>query len=133
MGNYNVKINEKKGTCNTSLFEKMAQNGDITSTKLADVIGQLVHITGYADCTIETADKTFDILYFDTEEYGIISAGSEIFKTSLKMYYEEQPVMRLIEVKTKKGKTYKAVPSLKAESQTNNEQTNETTNEKLPF
>lgn len=130
---YEVKINEKKGTCDNELFEKMAKNGDITSIKLADVVGQVVHIIGYASCTIATDDKTFDINYFDTEEYGLVSSGSEIFFESVKDYFEEVEEVRLTEVKTKKGKTYKAVPILGMTKKEKEETTKKEDNNDLPF
>lgn len=130
---YEVKIDVKKGTCDNELFEKMAKNGDITSIKLADVVGQVVHITGYASCTIATDDKTFDINYFDTEEYGLVSSGSEIFYESVKDYFEEVEEVRLTEVKTKKGKTYKAVPILGMTKKEKEETTKKEDNDDLPF
>lgn len=133
---YEVKVNEKKGSCDNALFEKMAMKGDITATKLSEVLGQVVHIVGYASCTITTDDKTFDINYFDTEEFGLISSGSEIFFESVKDYFDEVDEVRLTEVKTKKGKTYKAVPILDNKKKANNEETTkkeETTNDELPF
>ena len=133
---YEVKVNEKKGSCDNALFEKMAMKGDITATKLFEVLGQVVHIVGYASCTITTEDKTFDINYFDTEEYGLVSSGSEIFFESVKDYFDEVEEVRLTEVKTKKGKTFKAVPILDKKT-TNKEETTkkeeETTNDELPF
>ena len=133
---YEVTVKEKKGTCDNSLFVKMAQKGDITAVKLSELIGMVVKITGYARCNIVTDEKTFDINYFDTEEYGLISSGSEIFAESVADYYGEVENVRLTEVKTKKGKTYKAVPVLgnekteKKEETTNN---NEETNNDLSF
>ena len=130
---YEVTVNEKKGTCDNALFEKMAKKGDITSIKLSEVLGMVVKIIGYAKCNIVTDDKNFDIYYFDTEEYGLISSGSEIFAESVRDYYGEVENVRLTEVKTRKGKTYKAVPVLgnnKKEEKT--EQKEETTNELLP-
>lgn len=133
---YEVKVNEKKGSCDNALFEKMAMKGDITATKLSEVLGQVVHIVGYASCNITTEDKTFDINYFDTEEYGLVSSGSEIFFESVKDYFDEVEEVRLTEVKTKKGKTFKAVPILDKKT-TNKEETTkkeeETTNDELPF
>ena len=90
----------------------MARKGDLISTKIIDLIGAIVKITGYAICTIETEEKTFDINYYDTEEYGLISSGSSIFADSVLDYYGEVKYFRIKEVKTKKGKTYKAVPIL---------------------
>ena len=109
---YEVSVKEKKGSCDNELFEKMAKKGDITSVKLAEVINQFVTLKGYAKCTIKTDEKEFNIFYVDTEEYGLISSGSEIFANSVIDYYGEVDRLRLSEVKTKKGKTYKAVPVL---------------------
>ena len=131
---YEVTVNEKKGTCDNALFEKMAKKGDLTAIKLSELVGVEVKITGYAKCHIITDEKEFDINYFDTEEYGLVSSGSEIFTESVIGYFGEVESVRLTEVKTKKGKTYKAVPVLgnnKKEEKT--EQKEETTNEDLPF
>jgi len=122
---YEVTVKEKKGSCDNELFEKMAKKGDITSVKLAEVVNQFVTLNGYAKCTIKTDDKEFDVFYLDTEEYGLISSGSEIFANSVIDYYGEVNRLRLSEVKTKKGKTYKAVPVLSGKKE-------ETQND-LPF
>ena len=114
----------------------MAKKGDITSIKLAEVLGMVVKIIGYAKCNIVTDEKNFDIYYFDTEEYGLISSGSEIFAESVTDYYGEVDNVRLTEVKTKKGKTYKAVPVLGNEKTNKKEETtskNEETSDDLPF
>lgn len=134
---YEVKVLTKEGSCDNELFEKMAKKGDITSIKIADVLGEVVKIVGYAYCEITTEEKTFNILYVDTEEYGLISSGSEIFKESVEDYYGDVEYVRLKEIKTKKGKTYKAVPVLGNVRKENKEE--ETTkietenNEDLPF
>ena len=131
---YEVTVNEKKGTCDNALFEKMAKKGDLTAIKLSELVGVEVKITGYAKCHIITDEKEFDINYFDTEEYGLVSSGSEIFTESVVDYFGEVESVRLTEVKTKKGKTYKAVPVLgnnKKEEKT--EQKEEATNNDLPF
>lgn len=135
---YEVTVNSKVGTCDNALFEKMAKKGDITAIKLSDLIGKTVHITGYANCTIETDEKTFDISYYDTEEYGLFSSGSEIFAESVSDYFGDVETVRLKEVKTKKGKTYKAVPVLEEtknikEETTKKEETTEIKNDDLPF
>lgn len=132
---YEVTILEKKGSCDNSLFEKMAKKGDLTAIKLAELIGTTVKISGYAKCHIVTDDKDFDINYFDTEEYGLVSSGSKIFTESVVDYYGEVEYVRLTEVKTKKGKTYKAVPVLEG-IKNNNEETiknEEETTDDLPF
>lgn len=131
---YEVTVNEKKGTCDNALFEKMAKKGDLTAIKLSELVGVEVKIKGYAKCHIITDGKEFDINYFDTEEYGLVSSGSEIFTESVVDYFDEVESVRLTEVKTKKGKTYKAVPVLgnnKKEEKT--EQKEETTIDDLPF
>lgn len=134
---YEVKVLTKEGSCDNELLEKMAKKGDITSIKIADVLGKVVKIVGYAYCEIKTEEKTFNILYIDTEEYGLISSGSEIFKESVEDYYGDVEYVRLKEIKTRKGKTYKAVPVLgnvrkenKEEETTKNETEN---NEDLLF
>lgn len=133
---YEVTVLEKEGTCNNALFEKMAKKGDITSIKVSEVLGMVVKIIGYAKCNIVTDEKNFDIYYFDTEEYGLISSGSEIFAESVSDYYGEVENVRLTEVKTKKGKTYKAVPVLGNDKTNKKEETtskNEETSNDLPF
>lgn len=131
---YEVEVIEKKGTCDNSLFEKMAKKGDLTAIKLSEILNVEVKITGYAKCHITTEDKEFDLNYFDTEEYGLISSGSEVFTESVVDYFGEVESVRLTEVKTKKGKTYKAVPVLvNSNKEERKEQKEETTNEDLPF
>ena len=134
---YKVEILEKKGTCESEIFELMAKNGDLTSQKLADMIGAQVKITGYAVCHITTDDKDFSVTYFDTEEYGLISSGSEVFLESVITYFGKVDKVILTQIKTKKGKTYKAVPVLtrkKKEEQTkNNEEKNNDEYDELPF
>lgn len=131
---YEVKITKKVGSMDNSLFEKMATKGDITSIKVTDILGQVVKIIGYAECEIITEDKNFTMNYFDTEEYGIISSGSEIFRDSVINYYEEVDRVRITEIKTKKGKTYKAVPELNSKkNETKTENKEQETNDDLPF
>lgn len=130
---YNVKVLEKKGTCDATLFEKMAKNGDITAIKLNEIVGAEVKITGYAKCEITTEEKTFQINYFDTEEYGLISSGSDIFMESVETYFGEVERVRLNEVKTKKGKTYKAQPILSSSKKEQTTENKEQTTDDLPF
>ena len=134
MGKYEVKILEKKGTMDNSLFEEMATRGDITSIKVTEILGQVVKITGYAVCEIITEDKNFTMNYFDTEEYGIISSGSDIFKDSVIAYFDKVNNVRISEIKTKKGKTYKAVPELNSKKkETKTENKEQETSDDLPF
>lgn len=129
---YEVKVLEKKGSCDNTLFEKMAKKGDLTAIKLSEILNVEVTITGYALCHIITDEKEFDINYFDTEEYGLISSGSDIFKESVIDYFGEVESVRLVEVKTKKGKTYKAVPVLSNKKEETRKDKEET-NDELPF
>ena len=130
---YEVTVIEKKGTCDNTLFEKMAKKGDLTAIKLSEILNVEVKITGYAKCHIITDEKEFDMNYFDTEEYGLFSSGSEIFTESVTDYYGEVESVRLVEVKTKKGKTYKAVPVLNTNKKEQATKTNEETTDDLPF
>ena len=127
---YEVTVLEKTGSCDNELFEEMTKNGDITAVKVADVVGAVVKILGYAKCQIVTDDKNFTIGYYDTEEYGLVSSGSEIFEKSVKGYFGKVSQVRISEVKTSKGKTYKAVPQLRA-TETKKEET--INNDELPF
>lgn len=130
---YEVKILTKAGSMDNTLFEKMATKGDITSIKVTELLGKVVTIKGYAECEITTDDKKFTMNYFDTEEYGIISSGSEIFRDSVVDYYGEVEHVRITSIKTKKGSTYKAVPELtNKETKTENKE-QKTTNDELPF
>lgn len=124
---YEVKILKKEGSMNNELFEEMAKNGDITSTKVTDALDKVVTLLGYAECEIKTDDKEFTMNYYATSEYGILSSGSNIFHESITRYYGKVEKVRITSIKTKKGNTYKAVPELA-------EKKNEpTTNEELPF
>lgn len=132
---YEVEVKEAKGSCDNSLFTKMAKKGDISAIKVNQLLGAVVKILGYAKCHIVTDDKDFEVNYFDTEEYGLISSGSEIFTESVIDYFGEVENVRITEIKTKKGKTYKAIPVLnqgtnKKEEATKNE---EETTDDLPF
>lgn len=130
---YKVEILEKKGTCESEIFELMAKNGDLTSQKLADMIGAQVKITGYAVCHITTDDKDFSVTYFDTEEYGLISSGSEVFLESVITYFGKVDKVILTQIKTKKGKTYKAVPVLKTNKKEETKNEKEESDNDLPF
>lgn len=130
---FKMEIKESYGTCEEDLFELMAKNGDLTSIKVKDAVGSQVAVNGYALTHIETADKSFDLFYLDTDEYGLITSGSEIFANSIKTYIKKVQTFRILELKTKKGTTYKAVPVLKANAKKNDEVIEEADNEELPF
>lgn len=139
MSKYEVEVKSIIGTLDNKIFEKMAKKGDITATKIVDIMGKVVTITGYSECEIETEDKNFSILYVNTEEFGIVSAGSEIFKESVEDYFGEVERFRIKSIKTKKGNTYKAVPILsygegKKENKTEPEKNvQEIQDDELPF
>lgn len=109
MGKYEVKIKSTKGACESELFKKLANKGDIVATKVTALIDKVVTIRGYAECHITTDEKEFDLNYFATDN-GYISSGSQYFLDSVKDYFEFADTFKINEIKTKKGKTYKAMP-----------------------
>ena len=113
---YEVTIKEAYGSCDSNLFKKMAQKGDITSVKVQEMLGKVVNITGYAICHITTEDKEFDMGYFATND-GIISTGSEVFADSVSDYIGEVELFKIVSLKTKKGTTYKVSPILTEDSE----------------
>lgn len=129
---YEVEVLEKAGTCDSNLFEKMAKKGDITATSIKEFVGKVVTVLGYSKCKITTDEKEFEINYYDTDEHGFISTGSSIFHESIVDYFGEVEQVRIVEVKTKKGKTYKAQPIIgKKKEETNKMEIEE--NDELPF
>lgn len=130
---YEVEVLEKVGTCDSNLFEKMAKKGDITATSIKEFVGKVMTVLGYSRCKITTDEKEFEIGYYDTDEYGFVSTGSEIFHESIEDYFGEVEQVRIVEIKTKKGKTYKAQPIIgkKKEEKTNKMEIDE--NDELPF
>jgi hypothetical protein len=106
---FNVTINSVEGTCNTSLFKKMCERGDLNALRVKDHVGDIIKISGTASVTIETDDNTFDINYYATDK-GVYSTGSTIFSDSVDDYIGECDTFRIIDIKTKKGITYKASP-----------------------
>lgn len=132
---YEVTINEKEGTCNNSLFEKMAKKGDVNAEKVKNFVGKIITLKGYAGCTIETDEKTFNNNFYDTLEYGFISSGSQYFYESVKDYFGEVKRFRICEIKTKQGVTYKVQPIIE-ETKQDKEETenkNEETTDDLSF
>lgn len=125
MSKYEVEIKEAKGSLKNNLFDKMAKNGDLQAIKLSSIIGAEVTIDGLAKCHIATDAKEFDMFYINTLEYGLVGTGSEIFINSVLTYIDEIKSFRIMEVKTKRGTTYKATPVLGA--------TEEQSTDELPF
>lgn len=106
---YDVSINHAEGTAENELFKKMLKKGDVASEKIKDVVGAIFTVTGIASVTIKTEDNNFDLYYYITD-CGIFTSGSEIFYESVTDYYGEVDKVKVVEIKTKKGTTYKAVP-----------------------
>ena len=110
-GKYVVTINDAKGKCTESLFQKMATNGDISADRVKNCVGKTFELLGYAKCNIQTEDKNFDVVYYATKT-GYISSGSEVFFDSILKYIDDAKVFTIKEIKTSKGTTYKASPIL---------------------
>ena len=64
---YVVTINEVTGTLDNDLFKKMASKGDITSVSVTAIVDQSITVTGTANATIDTDEKTFEMSYFNTK------------------------------------------------------------------
>lgn len=109
---FNIVINSTEGTLSNTLFEKMASKGDVTSTCITELKGEVFTPTGVADCTITTEEKVFNRMYIDTVEHGIIHTSSELFLEGFCDYKDECSTMRIVAVKAKLGTAYKCVPVL---------------------
>jgi len=110
---FNVTINSVTGTLDNEIFKKMASKGDITSVCVSNCAWKKVTITGRAEVTIETDEKTFNCVYFNTDEYGIIHCGAgTMFDKSYNEYSVLTNSFIVSCVKCKMGKGYKAVPKM---------------------
>ena len=109
---FEIAINSTEGTLSGKLFEKMVSKGDVTSTCITELKGEVFTPKGEADCTITTDEKVFNRKYIDTVEHGIIHTSSELFIEGFNDYREECNTMRIITVKAKLGTAYKFVPVL---------------------
>ena len=107
---YKVDIKEKNGSCESELFKKMAENGDIIATNVKNAVDKIVTVKGYALCEVTTDNKKFNNFYVDTKEIGFIYTGSEYFKKSIKDYLLNTNKFIIKRLDTKKGTTYKAQP-----------------------
>lgn len=112
---FNIEIKEVFGTCDSDIFKKMVEKGDVTSDKITAYIGENVTIDGYALCHITTDDKDFDMGYYASDK-GIISTGSQVFLDSVKTYIDEINRFKIVELSTRNGKTYKVTPVLTEET-----------------
>ena len=127
--NFEITLINAEGTCDTSLFKKMINKADVTSTSITELVGKVFTPTGSADVHIKTTEKEFDRLLIDTKEYGIIHTSSSVFEDGFSDYRGECDKMRIVGVKAKLGTCYKCVPVITAES----EEVSEDSDEPLPF
>ena len=127
--NFEINLINAEGTCDTSLFKKMINKADVTSTPITELVGKIFTPTGSANVHIKTTEKEFDRLLIDTREYGIIHTSSSVFEEGFSDYRGECDRMRVVGVKAKLGTCYKCVPIITAES----EEVTEDTDEPLPF
>ncbi len=111
MGKYEVEIKNANGIFEKEVMQKLIKKGDMVAEKITSLVGKVVNIRGYAECHIKTDEKEFDINYFASDN-GYFSSGSEYFLESVKDYIEDATTFKISEIKTKKGKTYKALPVL---------------------
>ena len=129
---YEVEIQKAVGSCDSNLFKKMASKGDVNAVSITTLIGKVVTVTGYAKVHIKTKDKDFETYYIATDDGQYFSTGSEYFIQSIEDYIDDISTFRLVEVKTKKGKTYKASPVLQVAGH-NFEPADDASNDDLPF
>lgn len=110
--NFKVTIHSTTGACDTGLFKKMCERGDLNSVRVKDAVGDIIKVTGLADVTIEcNGEEPFDIHYYATDN-GIYSSGSELFYESVSDYIDECNTFKIISIKTKRGTAFKASPIL---------------------
>lgn len=109
MAKYEVFIENAEGVCEKELFKKMARNGDISAVKVEEMIEKPITLLGYAECSISTDNKEFDLIYYATD-IGYISSGSQFLLNSIKDYLDDTRKFVINKIKTKKGITYKASP-----------------------
>ena len=127
--NFEITLINAEGTCDTSLFKKMINKADVTSTPITKLVGNIFTPTGSANVHIKTTEKEFDRLLIDTREYGIIHTSSIVFEDGFSDYRGECDKMRIVGVKAKLGTCYKCVPVITAES----DEMPEDSDEPLPF
>ena len=127
--NFEITLINAEGTCDTTLFKKMINKADVTSTPITKLVGNIFTPTGSAIVHIKTSEKEFDRLLIDTKEYGIIHTSSSVFEDGFSDYSGECDKMRIVGVKAKLGTCYKCVPVITAES----EEVSADSEEELPF
>ena len=110
------KVERKKvvGVCDTDIFKKMVDGGDISARKVTEAVNEVVEINGYAETHIKTDNNEFDLVYYATNT-GYLSSGSAVFLESVERYYGSVAKFSITKIQTKKGYTYKAVPIIESE------------------
>lgn len=110
---YSVKMQEKYGTCDNTLLEKMLKKGDVQFIKLKDIINENIEVTGYCRYVgINTnADGTTENEYLlVATQLGYIRTGSTVFIESFRDYIDEVTTFAIREIQCKKGTSYKPEP-----------------------
>ena len=108
--NFKVTIHLTTGACDTNLFKKMCERGDLNSVRVKDAVGDIIKVNGIANVTIECNEEPpFDIYYYATDN-GIYSSGSELFYESVTDYIDECNTFKIISIRTKRGTAFKASP-----------------------
>ena len=107
--NFKVNIKATTGICDTELFRKVCEHGDLNALRVKEHIGDIIHINGTCDVTIQNNDEVFDITYYACDE-GVYSTGSKIFKDSVTDYLGDINVFRITSISTRKGTSFKASP-----------------------
>ena len=107
--NFKVTINNATGICNTDLFKKVCERGDLNALRIKDHVGDIIHVNGTCDTTIQNNDEVFDITYYACDE-GVYSTGSTVFNDSVTDYIDDINTFRITSIKTKRGISFKASP-----------------------
>lgn len=107
--NFKVTIKNATGICDTELFRKVCERGDLNALRVKDCVGDIIHVNGTCDVTIQHDDEIFDITYYACDE-GVYSTGSGVFNESVTNYIDDINTFRITSIKTKKGVSYKASP-----------------------
>lgn len=107
--NFKVTIKNATGICDTELFRKVCESGDLNALRIKDHIGDIIHVNGTCDTTIQNNDNIFDITYYACDE-GVYSTGSTVFNEGVTDYIGDINTFRIISIKTKRGTSFKASP-----------------------
>lgn len=115
---FKVDIKVVNGSCDSDLFKLMAENGDLTSISVSDLVNSEITVKGSCTATVTTDERVVERLYIDTEEFGLVHTSSDTFKKGFAQYTQYTNTMRIVGVKAKLGTCYKCVPVLSGSSKT---------------